>query len=398
MPFSPRSRPFRLLLPGLARASVRVDLALRERGDGGAGRSRIPCGDLRSADVASIAVVGAGMMGTALCVPLADRGHDVRLIGTPLDDASVSALTTSHVHPGLGCALPPAVRVFPAAQLDAACAGADAVVLGVSSAGLGWAAEALAPELGRAPRPVAMVTKGLELDDAGVHVLTDAFARALQERVPGCAPVAVCGPCIAGELARRVPTAVVLTGRQPERVAAFKAWFETPYYHPLSSPDVIGVQACAALKNAYAMGVGLGAGLHERAGGERGSVAMHNLEAALFARSLLEMSRVVAALGGDPSSAWGLPGSGDLTVTCNGGRTGRFGALLGRGHRALEARALMGGVTLECLDVLAVLERAVATNQLGALSSADLPLLSLLVDLALHDGELALDLSRLFCA
>ena len=337
-------------------------------------------------------------MGTALCVPLADRGHDVRLIGTPLDAPIVSALSTSRVHPGLGCAVPAAVRPFPVEALGAACSDADAIVLGVSSAGLGWAAEALAPELGRAPRPVAMVTKGLELDDAGVHVLTDAFARTLQTRAPGCAPVAVCGPCIAGELARRVPTATVLTGRQPELVAAFQAWLQTPYYHPLASPDVIGVQVCAALKNAYAMGVGLGAGLHERAGGERGSVAMHNLEAALFARSIVEMVQVVAALGGEPSSAWGLPGSGDLTVTCNGGRTGRFGALLGRGHRAREARDIMGGVTLECLDVLAVLQRALAARQLGALSPADLPLLSLLVDLGLRDGELALDLSRLFFA
>jgi hypothetical protein len=58
----------------------------------------------------------------------------------------------------------------------------------------------------------------------------------------------------------------------------------------------------------------------------------------------------------------------------------------------------MGGVTLECLDVLAVLERALAARQLGALSSAELPLLSLLVELALHDGELALDFAELFPA
>jgi len=342
--------------------------------------------------------VGAGMMGAALCVPLADRGHDVRLIGTPLDDAIVREVSASGVHPGLRCALPSGLRALPVDALAAGCADADAIVLGVSSAGLGWAAEALAAELERTPRPVAMVTKGLELDDAGVHVHTDAFARARGARAPGCAPVAVCGPCIAGELARRVPTAVVLTGRQPEPVRAFQLWLETPYYHPRPSRDVIGVQVCAALKNAYAMGVGLGAGLHERAGGERGSVAMHNLEAAVFARSVLEMGRVVSALGGDPSSAWGLPGSGDLTVTCNGGRTGRFGALLGRGHRAREARDMMAGVTLECLDVLAVLERALSTRQLGALVPADLPLLSLLVDLALHDGELSLELAELFPA
>ena len=335
-------------------------------------------------------------MGSALCVPLADRGHDVRLIGTPLDDAIVRELGASRVHPGLGCALPSAIRVGGVGVLGAACADADAIVLGVSSAGLGWAAEVLGPELARAPRPVLMITKGIVLDDAGVHVLTDAFARAVA--VPDCAPVAVCGPCIAGELARRVPTAVVLTGRQPSLAHLLRGWLETPYYHPRVSEDVIGAQVCAALKNAYALGVALGAGLHERAGGGPGSVAMHNLEAALFARGILELGHVVGALGGEPSSAWGLPGAGDLTVTCNGGRTGRFGALLGRGHGAREARALMSGATLECLDVLDVLERALAARQLGSLSRGDLPLLALLIDVALHEAELELDLAELFPA
>lgn len=342
--------------------------------------------------------MGAGMMGTAVCVPLADRGHDVRLIGTPLDDASVRALRTSGVHPGLGCPLPAGIRAYPVSELDDACADADAIVLGVSSAGSSWAARALGPSLAKGAQPVLMITKGLELDADGLHVLSDAFARAVAPQAPGCSPVAVCGPCIAGELARRVPTAVVLTGREPSHARLFQSWLATPYYHPRVSDDVVGVQLCAALKNAYAMGVALGQGLHERAGGVRGSVAMHNVEAALFARAILEMGRIVAALGGDAASVWGLPGSGDLTVTCNGGRTGRFGALLGRGHRAREARALLGGVTLECLDVLAVLERALAEQRLGALRAEDLPLLRLLIQLALHDAELRLDLAELFPA
>jgi glycerol-3-phosphate dehydrogenase (NAD(P)+) len=95
---------------------------------------------------------------------------------------------------------------------------------------------------------------------------------------------------------------------------------------------------------------------------------------------------------------WGLAGSGDLTVTCNGGRTGRFGALLGRGYSASEARALMAGATLECLDVLAVLERALDFGVLGGLTRADLPLLAHLIDVGLHDAPLAMPLSEFFPA
>jgi glycerol-3-phosphate dehydrogenase (NAD(P)+) len=322
----------------------------------------------------------------------------VRLIGTPLDTEIVHALRDSRRHPRLARELPPLVRCYLAPELEAAAADADAFVLGVSSAGVAWAAAVLAPLLERQPRPVAMLSKGLELASDGVCVLSDAFAAAVGRAAPACAPVAVCGPCIAGELAQRVPTLVVLSGRDPAVARTFADWLITPYYLPRVSSDVRGVQICAALKNAYAMGVALGAGLHERGGGERGSVAMHNYEAAVFARALVEMGTIVAALGGDVASVWGLAGSGDLTVTCNGGRTGRFGALLGRGHSASEARALMAGATLECLEVLAVLERALADGLLGGLTRGDLPLLTHLIELGLHDAPLALPLAEFFPA
>jgi len=348
--------------------------------------------------VAKLAVVGAGMMGTALCVPLADRGHDVRLIGTPLDAGSVRTLRDSRRHPRLDLELSDVVRAYPSAELEGAAEDVDAFVLGVSSAGVGWAAGALAPLLARRPRPIAMLSKGLELAPDGVRVLSDAFAVALGRASPACHPVAICGPCIAGELARRVPTLVVLSGHDEPSARAFASWFTTAYYLPRVSTDVRGVQICAALKNAYAMGVALGVGLHERAGGERGSVAMHNYEAAIFARAVVEMGAIVGALGGDVASVWGLAGSGDLTVTCNGGRTGRFGALLGRGYRASEARAQMDGATLECLEVLAVLERAIDRRALGGLGRADLPLLSHLIDVGLHDAALAMPLEEFFPA
>lgn len=337
-------------------------------------------------------------MGSALCVPLADRGHDLRLIGTPLDAEILRHLRESRRHPRLGAELPEAVRCYTDAELEAAAADADAFVLGVSSAGIGWAASALAPLLARAPRPVALLSKGLEVAPDGVRVLSDAFASAVSRAAPGCAPVAICGPCIAGELARRVPTLVVLGGTDRAESRRFADWFTTSYYLPRVSGDARGVQLCAALKNAYAMGVALGAGLHERGGGERSSVAMHNYEAAVFARAMLEMGAIVGALGGDVASVWGLAGSGDLTVTCNGGRTGRFGALLGRGYSASEARALMAGATLECLEVLGALERALDSGLLGGLARADLPLLVHLIDLGLHDAPLAMPLSEFFPA
>jgi glycerol-3-phosphate dehydrogenase (NAD(P)+) len=168
---------------------------------------------------------------------------------------------------------------------------------------------------------------------------------------------------------------VVLASRSLAAARSFAELVRGPYYHAWPSDELIGVEVCAALKNAYAMGMAMPSGEHARAGGAPGSIGLHNLEAAVFAQSIHEMQRLIALLGGDPHSAAWLPGVGDLDVTCNGGRTGRFGELLGRGLSPAEAREQMAGATLECLEILRSLESAVATHVTrGELAEGDLPL------------------------
>ena len=201
--------------------------------------------------MAKIVVLGAGMMGTALCTPIADAGHDVRLVGTMLDTAWVEAMKRDRIHPKVGVPLPDAVRVYDLTELDAALQGVSMVGVGVSSSGVRWAAEVLGsrilPEI-----PVIAVTKGLEQGEAGeLRVLPDVFREALPEAKRGMQPCAIAGPCIAGELARRVPTAVVFTGRDRAALEQFATAFSTPYYHIRVSTDVVAVEVCAALKNAY---------------------------------------------------------------------------------------------------------------------------------------------------
>ncbi|HET9959850.1 MAG TPA: hypothetical protein VFQ61_35405, partial [Polyangiaceae bacterium] len=311
--------------------------------------------------MANVLVLGAGMMGSAFCFPLCDRRHSVRLVGTHLDAEIVHSIRSSGVHPKLNVKLPGELRAFPIEELETALHDVDAIVLGVSSAGVHWAAQQLSPHLCRTDTPVAMISKGLAFDGEQLITLPDAFARALPP--PAAArvqPVGVAGPCIAGELARRVPTCAVFVSRSADSRRTFADLCEAPYYKVFTRPDVVGVEACAALKNAYAMGVALGTGIHLANGGEPGSVAFHNYESAVFAQAIWEMQRVIRHMGGDPAQASWLPGVGDLDVTCNGGRTGRFGQLLGTGLGPREAQDRMSGATLECLEILAVLRIALA--------------------------------------
>jgi glycerol-3-phosphate dehydrogenase (NAD(P)+) len=336
--------------------------------------------------MAIITVLGAGMMGSALCVPLVDAGHEVRLVGTHLDGEIIDSLKKDSTHPKLRLELPRAIRPYPIDELDRAMQGVDIIGVGVSSPGVRWARDKLAP-FARPGIPIAMITKGLEWNGTRLEVLPDVLAP------PGTAPTAIAGPCIAGELARRVETCVVVTGRDSAMVDRVVAAFETPYYHLFPSLDVVGVEGSAALKNAYAMGIAFATGQHEARGGQPGSVAMHNAESAVFAQAVVEMQRIVSQAGGDPASATWLPGVGDLDVTTNGGRTGRFGKFLGLGLSRDEAVARMEGATLECLDILAVLEAALPSLEPNPDA---LPLLRHMIAVALKGEPVNIPFKRFF--
>jgi glycerol-3-phosphate dehydrogenase (NAD(P)+) len=347
--------------------------------------------------MASIVILGAGMMGTALAWPLADRGHQIRLVGTHLDGELVSAMRATGVHPKLNLAIPSGVSAFPNEELSNALLGADAIALGVSSAGVRWAAERLGPLLNR-PLPLAMVSKGLDWNGESLDVLPDVFARALPDKLAALVqPVGVAGPCIAGELARRVPTSIVFTARSLAAAETFAELARGPYYHVFCESDVVGVEVCAALKNAYAMGMALASGIHEASGGGAGSIALHNYEAAVFAQSVWEMKKLIALLGGDPEHASWLPGVGDLDVTCNGGRTGRFGHLLGLGIGRDEAVRRMQGATLECLEILTSLRSALrGFEQQGRLARGAFPLAEHLAEIALDSAPVNMPFQRFF--
>ncbi len=347
--------------------------------------------------MANILILGAGMMGTALAQPIADAGHHVKLVGSPKDVELVAGMKANRLHGKLGLPIDERVTPFDVAELDLAFQGVDAIALGVSSAGIAWAIETIAPRITN-PLPIFMITKGLVLDGKTVRTLPDVVRAGLPPALRDAIfPAAIAGPCIAGELARKVPTCVVLAGADSEANDAIRALVEGPYYRVFSTTDVMGAEVCAALKNAFAMGIAFAEGRHEARGGTPGSIANHNMESAVFAQAVLEMRLLARALGSPGDAASGLAGVGDLDVTTNGGRTGRFGRLLGAGLSVEEAIARMDGATLECLEILAMVKSAFEARAFGDdVDRARVPLLSHLVDVALERAPVALPFERFF--
>jgi len=349
--------------------------------------------------MAIVTIVGAGFMGTATAWPLADNGHTVRLVGTHLDGDIIRSCKEKHFHPKLKRELPPGVQPHFAEEVGEALKGAEIVVSGVNSLGVHWVARTIGPHLTPGQLIIA-VTKGLEhTDDGDPLILPDVLARELPAGIRAQVTLAaIGGPCIAGELAGRRQSCVAFGSRDAEALARLSATFRTDYYHIWTTTDLLGLEYCAALKNAYTLAVGLAGGLVEKAGGvDAAGAHMHNVAAALFGQACTEMERVLQIVGASRHFAFGLPGAGDLYVTCMGGRTVRLGRLLGMGHSFREAREIMASETLESAEIVRAMGRIVPRwIGRGLLGQGDLPLLRALIDVVVHEQPVQVPLDRLF--
>ena len=318
-----------------------------------------------------ITIVGAGMMGSAIGIPAAHNGHEVRLVGTPLDREIIDHARQTGQHLTLKRKLPDSYRYYQIEEMQDALDGADLLVGGVSSFGIDWFCENVLKVIDPA-LPILTVTKGMMDDEeGGLHVYPELFEAQSGHR--GLKLNAVGGPCTSYELADLDDTEVTFCGPDIELLRWIRSLFETEYYHVSISTDVLGIEAAVAMKNAYALGVTLAVGLAEKRDGKIGALH-YNSQAALFGQSSKEMMQLLKYMGAREESV--MMGIGDLYVTVYGGRTRKIGTLLGRGYSFEESMAELQGVTLESIVIATRSARAVQKKiERGELKAEDFPLL-----------------------
>ncbi len=337
--------------------------------------------------MARILVLGAGVMGTAITMPMTDNGHRVHLVGTHLDGDIIEEIHESRFHPRLRSRVAETVTPYTYNRLGEAMQGVDLVVLGVNSLGIDWAAEILGECL-LLHTPVMLLTKGLAGDGRRLRILPEVLREGLPSEYRNQIQLsAIGGPSIASELATRRHTCVVLAGSNRTLMEDVAGLLRTPYYHIWPSTDLIGVEVCVALKNLYALAVGLVQGWLEKEGEADNGAAMHNAASAIFTQALWETGYLVEYLGGQRSSVYALPGAGDLYVTCQSGRNSRMGRFLGLGMNYRQAKAkYMPEDTVEGAELaLAIGPTIEALIDRGELDSAATPLLRTVIDIVCHE-------------
>lgn len=265
----------------------------------------------------TVAVLGAGAIGTALAQVAATNGHRVRAWSVEadvLEDIRERHVNTKYL---AGVRLHDSIEAC--GDLGATAAGANLVIVAVPSHVVRTVGRQLAPHLSP-DQPVLNAAKGLEAETRRrmSEVLAEELGAGSLERIASMG-----GPAIAVEMARGHPMAVVAGAADPAVADRVQHTLQNDNLKVDTTPDVCGVELCATLKNVYAIALGLCDGLGYGT----------NTKAFVASLALEEMAVVCVRLGAKRKTVYGLAGLGDLLTTgfSEHSRNRTFGEKLGAG-------------------------------------------------------------------
>jgi glycerol-3-phosphate dehydrogenase (NAD(P)+) len=271
-----------------------------------------------------IAIIGAGGWGTALAALWAKQEKKITLWGHNPERVERIKATRENPDYLAGAKLSAAVTVT--SDLTA-CAEVDLIVFVTPSTALREIAQKLRAIVTAKDAVFLSCTKGIE-HGSGLRM-----SEILGETFPGHRVAVLSGPNLAVEVSRSLPTATVIGCRQPDVAESLQQHLGSSRFRIYTSEEVTGIELGGALKNIFAIAAGVsdGFGLGD------------NSKSALVTRALAELLRLGTAMGGKPTTFYGLSGAGDLIATCFSGhsRNRRVGEQLGRGQSLGEITSSM---------------------------------------------------------
>ncbi len=245
-----------------------------------------------------IAVIGAGSWGTALANILGNKGYNVSLWARRPE--VVSAINVEHHNPRYLSDIELSENIVATLSHRDAVQFAKAVVVVTPSSLVRGVARALDGCCDMS-LPVVICSKGVEQGSGMLS--TEVFADEMG--TPGRLAV-LSGPNHAEEVVKGVPAGTVIASQSQDTALFFQDLFACDTFRTYVSDDVTGVQLCAAFKNVIAIAVGISYGIGYG----------DNTASLLITRGIAEMNRLIKEAGGNPLTALGLAGVGDMIATC----------------------------------------------------------------------------------
>ena len=218
-----------------------------------------------------VCVLGAGSWGSALALVLAKNGYDVSLWTRDKEQADSINKTKENTNYLPDVLFPNNMTVT--TSLEEAVLNSIIIVLAVPSQAIRSVCNQIKPFI-KDEQIIVDVAKGLE-KGTGLRL-----SEVVEEELPNNPYVTLSGPSHAEEVARDIPTTVVVASTNLEVARRVQDIFMGPKFRVYTNPDIVGVELGGALKNIIAFGAGIcdGLGLGD------------NSKAALMTRGIREIS------------------------------------------------------------------------------------------------------------
>lgn len=267
-----------------------------------------------------ISVLGAGSWGTALAMLLNENGHDVTIWS--IDQREVKMLNEEREQKDKLPGIPLSKKIAVTNDLKEAVEGRDILVFAVPSVFVRSTAKSVAPYY-KEGQVIVDVAKGIE--ESTLMRLSEI----IEAEIENSTVCVLSGPSHAEEVARKIPTTVVVGAKDYAIAKDLQQVFSNGWFRVYTNPDILGIELGGALKNVIALAAGICDGLKFG----------DNSKAALITRGVAELTRLGVAMGGKPETFSGLSGMGDLIVTCTSihSRNHNAGVLIGEGKSMQEA-------------------------------------------------------------
>ena len=288
-----------------------------------------------------IAVLGGGSFGTAMANLSSKNGCEVTL--WVRDKRSVKSMQKTHINKKYLPDHKLDERLQFTHDLQAAVKGKDLIFVAVPSAAFRETLQKIAPFI--SAQAIVSLTKGMEKDTFAL--MSDVIA----DELPNVAFGVMSGPNLAKEIMNNMPSATVIASQSAALRLAVQTALHSAFFRVFASDDLIGVELGGALKNIYAIAMGMAAAYDI---GE-------NTKAMILTRALAEMSRFGVQAGANPLTFLGLSGVGDLYATCSStlSRNYQIGNMLGRGMSLDQAIKKLGQTAEGINTIQQVNEKAI---------------------------------------
>ena len=310
-----------------------------------------------------ISIIGAGSWGTAIAILLSKQGYKIKLWVRENELLNTITNARENITYLPGVILPS--NIYASGDIEFCCKESEIIVIATPSHVVRSIVQQIKPFV-RKDQVIVNLAKGIENDT----LLR--MSQVIGEFLPDNACAVLTGPSHAEEVARDIPTAVVVSSKKRDIAELVQDTFMSPRLRVYTNPDLIGVELGGALKNIIALGAGIVDGL------EFGD----NTKAALMTRGIVEMARLGEAMGASSLTFGGLAGIGDLIVTCTSmhSRNRKAGIAIGQG-KSLEE--VLGGTKM----VIEGVRTAKSGYQLAKKHGIEMPITEEIYDVLYNKAE-----------